>query len=97
VTDVPRPARAMEQLRRRFPHTLVLQFPASAVEPHTPAPPAAGRSDHGIALDFLEQVRGVAATPAESALLLEAVDACCHDPDQDVLVGASAPSPAGGA
>jgi exonuclease SbcD len=97
VTDVPRPARAMEQLRRRFPHTLVLQFPASPAEVHAPAAPAAGRSDHGITLDFLEQVRGVPATTAESALLLEAVDACCHDPDQDVLVGASAPSRAGGA
>jgi exonuclease SbcD len=97
VTDVPRPARAMEQVRRRFPHTLVLQFPAAPAEVHAPAAPAAGRSDHGITLDFLEQVRGVPATAAESALLLEAVDACCHDPDQDVLVGASAPSRAGGA
>lgn len=96
VTDVPRPARAMEQLRRRFPHTLVLQFPAAPAEAHAPAAPAAGRSDHGITLDFLDQVRGVPATAAESDLLLEAVDACCHDPDQDVLVGASAPPQAGG-
>ncbi|WP_374454999.1 exonuclease SbcCD subunit D [Nocardioides sp.] len=95
VTDVPRPARAMEQLRRRFPHTLVLQFPAHVSEGHAPAPPAAGRSDHGVTLDFLEQARGVPASDAESALLLEAVDACCHDPDQDVLVGS--PAPAGGA
>ncbi len=97
VTDVPRPARAMEQLRRRFPHTLVLQFPAAPAEAHAPAAPTAGRSDHGITLDFLEQVRGVPASAAESALLLEAVDACCHDPDQDVLVGASAQPQAGGA
>ncbi len=90
VTDVPRPARAMELLRRRFPHTLVLQFPAPAARPDAPAAPASGRSDHGIALDFLEHVRGVTASDAESALLLEAVDACCHDPDQDVLVGAAA-------
>ncbi|KQV69955.1 DNA exonuclease SbcCD subunit SbcD [Nocardioides sp. Root122] len=95
VTDVPRPARAMEQLRRRFPHTLVLQFPAPAVEAHLPAPPAPGRSDHGIALDFLAQVRGVPATESESALLLEAVDACCHDPDLDALVAASPLSRAG--
>lgn len=92
VTDVPRPPRAMEQLRRRFPHTLVLQFPAPATEGHTPAPPSAGRSDHGITLDFLEQVRGVPASAAEAALLLAAVDACCHDPDQDVLVGSSSPA-----
>lgn len=87
VTDVPRPARAMELLRRRFPHTLVLQFPAPAARADAPAAPATGRSDHGIALDFLQHVRGVAASEAESALLQEAVDACCHDPDQDVLVG----------
>lgn len=87
VTDVPRPARAMELLRRRFPYTLVLQFPAPAVRADTPAAPATGRSDHGIALDFLQHVRGVGASTTESALLQEAVDACCHDPEQDVLVG----------
>ena len=45
-------------------------------------------------------VRGSDATPGEAALLREAIDACCHDPDQDVLVGAplaSAPRPARGA
>ena len=89
LTDVPRPARAMEQLRRRFPHALVLQFPAPAATGHAPAPPATGRSDHGIALDFVAHVRGVGATSAESDLLQQAGDACCHDPDQDVLVGSS--------
>jgi exonuclease SbcD len=88
LTDVPRPLRAMEQLRRRFPHTLVLQFPATATEGSAPGPPRAGLSDHGIALDFLREARGSAATEQESALLREAVDACCHDPDHDVLVGA---------
>jgi exonuclease SbcD len=94
LTDVLRPLRAMEQLRRRFPHTLVLQFPATAAEGSVPKHPRAGLSDHGIALDFLREARGSAATPRESALLQEAVDACCHDPDQDVLVGA-APGEAG--
>ena len=89
LTDVPRPARAMEQLRRRFPHTLVLQFPASVVDPQAPARPASGTSDHAIALDFVRHVRGSKATKAETALLQEAVDGCCHDPDQDVLIGAS--------
>ncbi len=89
LTDVPRPARAMEQLRQRFPHTLVLQFPAPVTDHATPARPATGTSDHAIALDFVRHVRGVEATEAESALLREAFDACCHDPDQDVLVGAA--------
>lgn len=88
LTDPRRPARAMEQLRRRFPHTLVLQFPTPAAEPHAPRRPATGTSDHAIALDFVRHVRGAEATPAESSLLQEAIDACCHDPDQDVLVGA---------
>ena len=97
LADVPRPARAMEQLRRRFPHTLVLQFPASTGDPKAPARPASGTSDHTIALDFVRHVRGTKANKAETALLQEAVDGCCHDPDQDVLVGASAPPQAGGA
>jgi exonuclease SbcD len=91
LADVPRPARAMEQLRRRFPHTLVLQFPASTGDPKAPARPASGTSDHTIALDFVRHVRGTKANKAETALLQEAVDGCCHDPDQDVLVGAPAP------
>lgn len=90
VTDVPRPARAMELLRRRFPHTLVLQFPTPVARDDAPAAPAAGRNDHEVALDFLSHVRGAPATPAEAELLQQAVDACCHDPDQDVLVGTGA-------
>ena len=89
LTDVPRPARAMEQLRQRFPHTLVLQFPSPVADDQAPARPASGTSDHAIALDFVRHVRGVGATDTESDLLQEAFDACCHDPDQDVLVGAS--------
>jgi len=90
LTDVPRPARAMEQLRQRFPHTLVLQFPSPAADDQAPARQSSGTSDHAIALDFVRHVRGVAATDTESDLLQEAFDACCHDPDQDMLVGSSA-------
>lgn len=87
LTDTPRPVRAMERLRRRFPGALVLQFPTPTADPHTPVARRAGRSDHDVALDFIGDLRGVPATIQESALLGEAVDACCHDPDQDVLVG----------
>ncbi|TGN65698.1 exonuclease SbcCD subunit D [Nocardioides eburneiflavus] len=86
LTDTRRPARAMEQLRRRFPHTLVLQFPSAAGDGRAPARPAAGTSDHAIALDFVRHVRGSKATKAESALLQQAIDACCHDPEQDAAV-----------
>ena len=49
-----------------------------------------------IAVDFLRHVRRSQATPQESALLREAIDACCHDAEQDVPV-ASARDTAGGA
>jgi len=47
-----------------------------------------GRSDHDIALDFLADMRGTPASTAEAGLLRDAVDACCEDPDFDVLVAA---------
>ncbi|NPC44549.1 exonuclease SbcCD subunit D [Nocardioides sp. zg-1230] len=96
LTDERRPLRAMELLRRRFPHALVLQFPAPTPDVRTPPRPAPGTSDHAIATDFVRHVRGSQATPQESDLLREAIDACCHDPDQDVVVGAPV-SAAGGA
>ena len=86
LTDRPRPPRAMERLRRRFPHTLVIQFPASAAEASAPSA-ASGRSDHDIALDFVADLRGVPATRAEADLLQQALDSCCEDADLDALVG----------
>ncbi|CAI9414271.1 exonuclease SbcCD subunit D [Nocardioides sp. T2.26MG-1] len=87
LTDDVRPLQAMDRLRRRFPHTLVLGFePTAGATAGVPSAPPRGRSDHAIALDFVEQVRGTPATEAESALLLAACDACCEDPDVDVLV-----------
>lgn len=68
----------------------MLQFPAPVSDVQAPGRPAPGTSDHAIALDFVRHVRGVDATPAESALLQDAFDACCHDPELDVLVGAGA-------
>ncbi|GAA5121978.1 exonuclease SbcCD subunit D [Alloalcanivorax gelatiniphagus] len=97
LTDTRRPARAMEQLRRRFAHTLVLQFATPAADPQLPARPPTGTSDHAIALDFVRHVRGSRATQAEAALLQDAIDACCHDPDQDVLVPATSLASPGGA
>ncbi|GAB3767271.1 exonuclease SbcD [Nocardioides ginsengisegetis] len=90
LTDDVRPLQAMEQLRRRFRHTLVLSFePASGDRSELPLARTQGRSDHRIALDFVGDMRGTGATQEESALLQQAVDACCEDPDFDVLVPAS--------
>ncbi|QZY27708.1 exonuclease SbcCD subunit D [Nocardioides coralli] len=86
LTDDLRPDRAMERLRRRFPHALSLAFEPTA----PPAEEAAvartqGRSDHEIALDFVAEVRGRPATVPEAALLRDACDACPDDPDADVV------------
>ncbi len=87
LTDDVRPLQAMDRLRRRFPHTLVLGFePTGGHRPGVPAARVSGRSDHAIALEFVEQLRGTPASDAESALLLAACDACGEDPDVDVLV-----------
>ena len=87
LTDDVRPQQAMDRLRARFPHTLVLGFePASGERSGAPAARLQGRSDHDIALDFVAEMRGAAASDEEAALLRDAFDACCEDPDFDVLV-----------
>jgi len=90
LTDAVRPERPMERLRHRFPHALVLAFaPSGEPFPSVVTQPARGRSDHQVALDFVDAMRGAPATDDESALLLQACDACAEDPDADVLVTAS--------
>ncbi|WP_151082259.1 exonuclease SbcCD subunit D [Nocardioides cynanchi] len=84
LTDPQRPVRAMERLQTRFPHTLEIAFTPSgeraerhrlAARPHRPG--------HEIAADFVREMRGAPATPAEHALLVAAFDACGDDPDAD--------------
>ncbi|KRF17248.1 DNA exonuclease SbcCD subunit SbcD [Nocardioides sp. Soil797] len=89
LTDDVRPVRAMERLRERFPHTLVLSFePANGRAATLPsARPAAGKSDHAIAVDFLTEMRGRPASTEESALLRDACDSCSPDHDLDEVVG----------
>ncbi len=78
LTDAARPLHAMERLRARFPHTLVLGF-----EPEGGAAGAERswsdrikeRSDLQIACDFVAEVRGEA-NDAEVALLREAFEKC---------------------
>ncbi len=90
LTDDSRPLQAMDRLRARFPHTLVIGFePASGDRTSVPSARTQGRPDHRIALDFVAEMRGSAATEEESRLLRAAFDACCEDPDVDVLVSGS--------
>ena len=82
LTDTDRPAQAMERLRRRFPHALVLAFdtPLPSVG-GLPATRTSGRSDHDVVTDFVTAMRGRPPSRPEAALLREAVDACCEDTD----------------
>jgi exonuclease SbcD len=90
LTDDSRPQQAMDRLRARFPHALVLGFePAGGDRTSVPVARTQGRSDHQISLDFVAEMRGEVATLEESALLQAACDACCDDPDFDVLVSGS--------
>jgi DNA repair protein SbcD/Mre11 len=91
LTDRVRPERPMERLRARFPHALVLSFaPAGQPVPSVVAATTRGRSDHQVTLDFVEAMRGAPAADDESALLLQACDACADDPDADMLLSSPA-------
>jgi len=90
LTDEVRPPQPMEQLRRRFAHTLVLAFePGERDATSVPTARPGVRSDHAIALDFVRELRGAPASEAESSLLQEACDACCDDVDVDTLLSAA--------
>lgn len=88
ITDPVRPAQAMARLQARFPHAVALSFAPVGEDAPRERRAVQGRSDHEIAVDFVATVRGEAATPAERALLQRACDACCDDPDVDVVVRA---------
>jgi exonuclease SbcD len=87
LTDAVRPLQAMERLRRRFPHTLVLGFESTA--PVIGALPTddATRRDADLVAEFVADLRGSAPSAEELALLGRAVDACCDDPEVDMLLG----------
>jgi exonuclease SbcD len=78
LTDATRPLGAMDQVRRRFPHTLELRFDpeGGAVPLRRYAVRPASRSDVEVCCDFLTHVRGGRpATDDERALFGEAVEA----------------------
>ncbi|NHN54723.1 exonuclease SbcCD subunit D [Calidifontibacter sp. DB0510] len=70
LTDASRPAGAMEQLRRRFPHTLVLAFdaPVGSRSIGSYATRVRDRADLDVCCDFLDHVRGRDAADDERAL-----------------------------
>ncbi|RKS68998.1 exodeoxyribonuclease I subunit D [Actinomadura pelletieri DSM 43383] len=79
LTDSRRPSAAMERLRRRFPHTLVLGFDPGDDASDRARPwsdRVRGRSDLDIAGDFVAEVTDGPATAAERDLLHDAFEAC---------------------
>jgi exonuclease SbcD len=85
LTDTRRPLHAMERLRARFPHTLMLTFdPEGAAPSRGPVQPRVnGRSDLDIALGFVAEVRRLEATTEEELLLQLACDSCRINEDRD--------------
>ena len=84
LTDPRRPVQAMERLRQRFPHALVLGFdPEGATHRGPVMPRVDGRSDLDVALGFVAEVRDLEATTEEELLLQLACDACRVDADRD--------------
>lgn len=76
LTDARRPLEAMSRLRRRFPHTLRLDFSQTAAPPvERVRLPVATTSPQQVVSDFVEYATGTPATAAEIALLNRAVEA----------------------
>ncbi|MEV0583290.1 exonuclease SbcCD subunit D C-terminal domain-containing protein [Nonomuraea sp. NPDC050310] len=75
LTDPVRPKAAMDRLRVRFPHTLALSFDPEGGAAAVPAPRLAGRPEAEVALDFVREVRGEAASGDEEELLRAAIEA----------------------
>jgi exonuclease SbcD len=79
LTDASRPSAAMERLRRRFPHTLVLGFEPEGAEARTTrtwSERIKERSELDIAGDFVAEMGQAPATDAERGLLHQAFEAC---------------------
>jgi exonuclease SbcD len=76
LTDTGRPEGAMDQLRRRFPHVLVLAFEPEGRDAGTASyrSRVAGRDDLAVAAEFVGHVRNSPVTEGERQLLAAAFD-----------------------
>jgi DNA repair protein SbcD/Mre11 len=76
LTDTSRPEGAMERLRQRFPHVLVLAFEpdGGADDSRSYRAKIAGRDDLTVAAEFVEHVRASPVTPGERELLAAAFE-----------------------
>ena len=94
LTDAERPRAAMDRLRGRFPHTLVLAF-----EPEGGATPlrdyatrVRGRADLDVCCDFLEHVRGGSAPTDNERDLLRAALEAGREADQESTTADGVPA-----
>jgi exonuclease SbcD len=77
LTDPARPEAAIDRLRSRFPHVLVLAFEPEGVIPDERGYRArvAGRDDLSVAAEFVRHVSNAPPTEAEGRLLTQAFEA----------------------
>ena len=77
LTDPSRPEAAMDAVRARFPHVLVLAFEPEGVVPDERGYRAriAGRDDLSVAAEFVRHVSNAPPTEAEKQLLTQAFEA----------------------
>jgi exonuclease SbcD len=77
LTDLQRPDRAMDRLRKRFPHVLTLEFKPEGitVDSRRYGEKVAGKDDLAVATEFVQHVRNVPPTPEEQRLLVAAFEA----------------------
>jgi exonuclease SbcD len=77
LTDTERPDRAMDRLRKRFPHILTLEFKPEGVTADTRryGEKVAGKDDLAVAAEFVQHVRNTPPTAHEQQLLLDAFEA----------------------
>lgn len=91
LTDVGRPDEAMNRLRARFPHVLVLSWdPAgSGADERSYRARVQGRTDLDVTTEFVEHVRRTPATDRERQLLRAALEAgrVADSPDVTALPG----------
>jgi DNA repair protein SbcD/Mre11 len=84
LTDAVRPAQALDRLRQRFPHALVVAFdrPDALLPADRRAPVVTtARADIDVLADFFAATRSSAPMADELALLGLACDACRVDED----------------
>jgi exonuclease SbcD len=76
LTDASRPEGAMDKLRRRFPHVLVLAYEpeGAAADPRSYRARVAGRDDLAVTAEFVQHVRNSPVTPGERTLLAAAFE-----------------------